>query len=148
MQVLKKYDDWERRTGYFCRKKKVKTKIIYLEDAGNDKLLHWLLLSLACWLMLARRLCVYNAGLKVDVDWEILTVVMMSYYENVCLFKRHKGVRCGLCFWQFTLLFLGLVTHYHESWYTVYSNEANKPLVISFMYVLCSIRVVACPFRF
>jgi len=49
---------------------------------GNNKLLHWLLLSLACWLMLARRLCGYNAGLKVDASQEILTVVMMSYYKN------------------------------------------------------------------
>jgi len=31
-----------------------------------------------CWLMLARRLCVYNAGLKVDARREILTVVMTS----------------------------------------------------------------------
>ena len=28
--------------------------------------------------MLARRLCVYNAGLKVDVSREILTVVMLA----------------------------------------------------------------------
>ena len=47
--------------------KKVKTKFIDLDHAGNDKLLNQLLLSLGCWLMLARRFCVYNAGLKVDV---------------------------------------------------------------------------------
>ena len=35
---------------------------MYLDDAGNDKLFHRLLLSLVCWLMLARRLCVYNVG--------------------------------------------------------------------------------------
>jgi len=46
VQVLKKCDNWERRTGYFHQKKKVKTEFIYLDDAGNDKLLHWLLLSL------------------------------------------------------------------------------------------------------
>ena len=51
-----------------------------------------MLLSLACWLMLERRLCVYNVGLKVDVSREILTVVMMSYYENVCSSKRHTAV--------------------------------------------------------
>jgi len=33
---------------------------------GNDELLNRLLLSLGCWLMLARKFCVYNAGLKVD----------------------------------------------------------------------------------
>jgi len=36
-------------------------------------------LSLVCWLMLARRLCVYNVGLKIDTSQKILTVVMMSY---------------------------------------------------------------------
>ena len=64
--------------------KKVKTKFVYLGNVRNDKLLHCLLLSLACWLMLARKLCVYNVGLKVDAAQEILIVVMMSYYENVC----------------------------------------------------------------
>jgi len=48
-------------------KKKVKAKFIDLDHAGNDKLLNQLLLSLGCWLMLARRFCVCNAGLKVDV---------------------------------------------------------------------------------
>jgi len=53
--------------------KKVKTKFIDLDHAGNDKLLSQLLLSLDCLLMLARRFCVYNAGLKVDAAREILT---------------------------------------------------------------------------
>ena len=52
---------------------KVKTKFTYL-GATNY---FWLLLSLVCWLMLARRLCVYNAGLKVDASRGILTVIMM-----------------------------------------------------------------------
>ena len=42
--------------------------------------------------MLERRLCVYNAGLKVDTSREILTVVMMSYCENVRSCKRHTVV--------------------------------------------------------
>ena len=49
-------------------------KLVYLDDAGNDKLLYLLLLSLASWLTLARRLCVNNAGLKVDATQEVLTV--------------------------------------------------------------------------
>jgi len=57
--------------------KKVKMKS---DHADNDKLLHGLYLSLVCWLMLARRLCVYNAGLRVEASQEILTVVMTSYY--------------------------------------------------------------------
>jgi len=48
------------------KKKKVKMKFIDLDHAGNDKLLNRLLLSLGCWLILARRFCVFNAGLKVD----------------------------------------------------------------------------------
>jgi len=55
------------------KKKKVKTKLINLDDAGNSKLLHRLLLSLVCWLMLARRLSGHHAGLKVDTSREILT---------------------------------------------------------------------------
>ena len=112
VQVLKKCDDWERRTGYFSQKKK--TKFIYLDDAGNNKLLHWLLLSLACWLMSERRLCVYHAGLKVDASWEILIVIMTSYDEYICSCKRHTVVHCTFCFGWFALLFLGLATHYRE----------------------------------
>jgi len=74
--------------------------------------------SLACWLMLERRLCVYNVGLKVDTSQEILTVVMMPYYENVHSCKRHTVVHRAFCFWRFALLFLGLATHYCESWKT------------------------------
>jgi len=48
------------------KKKKVTTKFIDLDHAGNDKLLNQLLLSLGCWLMFARRFCVFNAGLEVD----------------------------------------------------------------------------------
>jgi len=40
VQVLKKCDDWERRTGYFYRRKKVKMKFIDLDHAGNAKLLN------------------------------------------------------------------------------------------------------------
>jgi len=46
-------------------RKKVKRKFIDLDHAGNEKLLNRLLLSLGYWLMLTRRFCVYNAGLKV-----------------------------------------------------------------------------------
>jgi len=65
-------------------KKKIKTKFINLDHAGNDKLLNWLFLSLGCWLMLVRRFCVYNVGLKVDAAREIMTVIMISNDENVC----------------------------------------------------------------
>jgi len=50
--------------------------------------------------MLARRFCVYNAGLKVDAAQEILTVIMTSNDENVRSCKRHTVVRHAFCFWQ------------------------------------------------
>jgi len=81
-------------------------KFIDLDHAGNDKLLNQLLLSLGCWLMLARRFCVYNAGLKVDAAREILTVIMMSNNENVRLCKRHTVVRRAFYFWRLLCPFL------------------------------------------
>jgi len=64
--------------------------------------------------MLARRYCVYNAGLKVDVAQEILTVIMMSNDENVRSCKTHSSLLCVL-FLVIALPFLGLVTHCRES---------------------------------
>jgi len=61
--------------------------------------------------MLARRFCVYNAGLKVDAAREILTVSMMSNNENV---RSHSSSLCVL-FLAIALPFLGLATHYCES---------------------------------
>jgi len=61
---------------------------------------------LECWLMLARRFCVYNAGLKVDTAREILTVIMTSNGKNVCLCKRHTVVCRAFCFWWLPCPFL------------------------------------------
>jgi len=55
------------------KKKEVKTKFI---DLGMINYLTRLLLSLGCWLMLARRFCVYSVGLKVDTALEILIVII------------------------------------------------------------------------
>jgi len=54
--------------------------------------------------MLARRFCVYNAGLKVDMA--ILTVIMTLNDENVCSCKRHTVVHRAFCFWQSLCPFL------------------------------------------
>ena len=35
--------------------------------------------------VLERRLCVYNVDLKVDASQEVLTVIKLSYHENVHL---------------------------------------------------------------
>jgi len=52
------------------KEKKVKTKFIDLDHAGNDKLLNQLLLSLGCWLMLERMFCVDTAW-DIDCDYDI-----------------------------------------------------------------------------
>jgi len=88
------------------KEKKVKTKFINLDHAGNEKLLNQLLLSLGCWLMLARRFCVFNAGLKVDAAREILTVIMTSNDKNVRSCKKHTVVRRAFCFWRSLCPFL------------------------------------------
>jgi len=56
--------------------------------------------------MLARRVCVYNASLKVDAAQEILIVIMTSNDKNLCLCKRHTVVRRTFCFWQLLCPFL------------------------------------------
>jgi len=83
--------------------KKSKTKFIDLDHAGND---NQLLLSLGCWLMLARTFFVYNAGLKVDAVQEILTVIMMSNDENV----RTHSSSSRVLFLAIAFPFLGLTT--------------------------------------
>jgi len=56
--------------------------------------------------MLARRFCVFNAGLKVDAAREILAVIMTSNDKNVCSCKRHTVVRRAFCFWRSLCPFL------------------------------------------
>jgi len=80
-----------------------------------------MLLSLGCWLILARRFCVYNADLKVYAAREILTVIMTSNDKNVHSCKRHTVVRQAFCFWWSLCPFLAS-THYRESW----SMDSNK----------------------
>jgi len=79
------------------KKNKIKTKFIDLDHAGND---NYFLLSLGYWLMLARRFRVFNAGLKVDVAREILTVIMTSNDKNIRSSKRHTVVHRTFCFWR------------------------------------------------
>jgi len=63
----------------------------------------------ACFLMMARRLHVYEMDLKFAALKKILLIIMMSFYENVRSSKRLTVVVA------FTLYFLGLATYYHES---------------------------------
>jgi len=56
--------------------------------------------------MLARRFCIFNAGLKVDAAGEISTMIITSNDENVRSCKRHTVVRRAFCFWQSLCPFL------------------------------------------
>ena len=95
-----------------------------------------------CWLMLARKLCVYNVGLKVDVSQEILTVVMAPYYENICSCKSLHTVVChafyfgdSLCSFLASRLITVILDHEkltvssqnqpHNSFYCIF-NQAQK----------------------
>jgi len=83
-------------------------KFIDLDHAGNERLLKRLLLSLGCWLMLARRFCAFNVGLKVVAAREILSVIMTSNDENVHSCKRHTIGCRAFCFWRSLCPFLTL----------------------------------------
>jgi len=48
--------------------------------------------------MLARRFCVFNAGLKVDAAREISTMTSNDEYVRLC--KRHTVVHRAFCFWR------------------------------------------------
>jgi len=56
--------------------------------------------------MLARRFCIFNAGLKVDVSREISTMIMTSNDENVRSCKRHTIVHRAFFFWRSLCPFL------------------------------------------
>jgi len=115
VQVLKKCDNWDRRTG-LATSVKEKNKIHLLGRCWEWQTTSLIAFILARWLMLARKLCVYSAGLKVDVTREIWTVVMTSYYKNACSCKRHTVVCRAHFIFGNLLCFFGLATHYHESW--------------------------------
>jgi len=46
----------------------------------------------------------------IDCDYDIIIIT-----KKVCSCKRHTVVHHVFCFCRFALLFLGLITHYHES---------------------------------
>jgi len=56
--------------------------------------------------MLAKRFCVYNAGLKVDPAREILTVIMKSNDENIRSCKRHTVACHAFYSWRLLCPFL------------------------------------------
>jgi len=106
----------------------------------NDELLNQLLLSLGCWLILPRRFCVYNAGLKVDVAREILSVIMImtSNDKNVRSCKRHTVVRRTFCFWRSLCLFLVLQLTTMSLDVIMTSNDENVHLYKRHTVVRCA----------
>jgi len=104
VQVLKKSLRKENWLLPSKKKKKSKNKI---HRFGLCELLNQLLLSLGCWLMLARRFCVYNAGLKLkwlERYWLWLWHQMTKINVRSC--KRHTVVPHVFCFWQSPCPFL------------------------------------------
>jgi len=103
-------EKWELATS--IEEKKLKTKFINLDHAENNELLNQLLLSFGCWLMLTRRFCVYNAGLKLtrlDCDYDIK-------WRKHSLMQTTHSSSLHVLFLAITLAFLGLQIHYRESW--------------------------------
>jgi len=140
VQVLKKYDNWglRKENWLILSKKKSENEIHPFGRCWEWQTTSLIAFILVCWLMLARRLRVYSAGLKVDTSREILTVIMTLYYKNIGSCKRHTVVHRAFCFWRFTLLFLGLATHtvsldlahtilmYHRDNYGVYTSNGRN----------------------
>ena len=68
--------------------KKKKLKVTLMSKTRKDKPLHPLLITLACCLLIATRLHVYEMDLKFAALRKILLVIMMSFYKKVHLIKR------------------------------------------------------------
>ena len=64
------------------------TKSHLMNEAGKDKLLNPLLITLACCLMMARRLHVCEMDLKFATHRKIMLKIMTSFYKSVHLSKR------------------------------------------------------------
>ena len=87
----------------------VKKKVTLMNETGKDKLLNPLLITLACCLMMVRRLHACEMDLKFAALRKSLVVIMMSFYENIHSSKRLTVVVA------FAWYFLGLATHYRET---------------------------------
>ena len=112
MQVLKKCDDWERRIGYFHRKK-VKNEIRLLGRCWQRQSTSLIAFILSVLVNVGKRVVCLQKGFK---SW--CGSRDIEYYKNIRSCKRHTVVhRVFCCFRQFTLPFLGFATHGSESWY-------------------------------
>ena len=87
-KILKRYDDGRMTTAISVKEEEKKTKVTLMNEAGKKKLLNPLLITLACCLMMARRLHVCEMDLKFAALRKIMLIVMTSFYENACLSKR------------------------------------------------------------
>jgi len=83
-----------------------------------------------------------NAGLKVDASQYWLW--LWCHYENVHLCKRHTVVCRVFCFWQFASLFLGLATHYRESWYIMCTKWCLQMHKVAFFWITGFLLLLKC----
>jgi len=108
VQVLKKCDNWERRTGYFRQRKKSKNEIHLLGP---------------CWEWQTTSLIVFIFGMLVNVGKKIIYMCLQCEFKS---WRELRDIDCGYDMMthsslsrilRFALLFLGLATHYRESWW-------------------------------
>ena len=66
------------KTATSVKERKKKTKVTLINETGKDKLLNPLLITLACFLMMARRLHVSQMDLKFFVLRKILLIIITS----------------------------------------------------------------------
>ena len=58
--------------------------------------------------------CRFKSWGRIERYWLLLCRLLWK----CLLVKRHTVLCCTFCFWQFALFFLGLGTHYRQSWST------------------------------
>jgi len=108
VQVLKKCDDWERRTGYFRWKKRGKNEIHVLGWCRERQTISLIAFIFGMLVNVGKKIVCLQCSFKSDVSREILTVIMTSYYKNVWLCKRHGVVCRTFCFGDSLCSFLAL----------------------------------------
>ena len=119
VQVLKKCYDWERSS--VEKKSKSKNHLFWRCWEGQTTSL--IAFIFAVLVNVGKKIMCLQCGFK---SWREARDIDCGYDVILQKRSRHTVVRRTFCFWRFALLFLGLATHYRESWYTVDSATLSK----------------------
>jgi len=121
VKILKRYDNVRTRTTTSVKEKKNES---HLDEWGWERqATEHIAYSFGVLFNDGKKIaCLWN-GFKIYRSWKIIPVIMTSFYENVCLSKRLTAVVA------FALYFLGLATHYHESW-SKYCNRSYAIIIV------------------